>query len=260
MTTTTSSDGALIAYDQLGDGAPVVIVAGALGARGSNAGLAELLAARYTVFNYDRRGRGDSGDTAPYAPEREVEDLAAVIAAAGGSASLFGSSSGGNLALATARVADVSKLALWEPNFVVDASRAPLPPDYVATLERLVAEDRRGDAVAYFMTAAVGLPEAMVDQMRQATAWAAMESLAHTLAYDGAVVGDSMSGSPPAEATWEAVKIPTLVLDGGATPWLTGGADAIAGALVDARRQTLSGQTHDVSAEALAPALSEFFG
>ena len=126
-------------------------------------------------------------------------------------------------------------------------------------LNELVAADRRGDAVEYFLTAATGMPSEFVAPMRQMPMWPAMEAAAHTLAYDGAVVGDSMSGKTPAAQTWSSVVATTLVLDGGTTPWLSDGADAIAAALPDARRGTLAGQTHDVAADALAPVLVEFF-
>ena len=260
MKTTESRDGTSIAFDNLGEGAPVIIVAGALSARLANREFAELLAQQFTVLNYDRRGRGDSGDTAPYDVAREIEDLDTLIGEAGGSASVVGFSSGGNLALeAAARGSDISRLALWEPNFIVNSSRPPLPDDYVDHLSQLVADGRHGDAVAYFMTTAVGLPEEMVAQMRGAPFWAGAEAVAHTLAYDGAVVGDSMAGVAPKQERWATVKAPTLVLDGGTTPWMSDGADAIAGTLPTGERRTLEGETHDVSARALAPAVAEFF-
>ena len=255
-----SDDGTAIAFDQSGEGAAVVLVSGALGDRASNARLAALLAPRFTVFNYDRRGRGESSDTPPYAVERELEDLRAVLEEAGGSAFVFGTSSGGNLALeAAARRLSITKLALWEPNFLVDDSRPPLPADYVTTVSQLVSSGRRGDAVEYFMTAAVGLPPEFVAPMRSMPMWQAMEGAAHTLAYDGSVVGDSMAGNRLPSEPWASVTVRTLVLDGGQTPWLSGGAEAIAAALPNAQRRTLEGQTHDVAPDALAPVLREFF-
>jgi hypothetical protein len=261
MTThATSRDGTAIALDRTGDGPAVVIVGGALVDRSSNAPLAALLSERFTVLNYDRRGRGASGDAPPHAVEREVEDLEAIVDEAGGSAFAFGTSSGGNLVLAAARRGvPITKLALWEPNFVVDDSRTPLPPDYVDHLGELVASGRRGDAVAYFLTAATGMPEDFVAPMREMPMWPGMEAGAHTLAYDGAVVGDSMSGKPLSADDWNAVSAETLVLDGGTTPWLSGGAQAIAAALPHATHRTLAGQTHDVAPDVLAPALVEFF-
>ena len=261
MTTTVrSSDGTAIALERSGNGPAVVLVSGALSNRRSNAPLAALLAARFTVFNYDRRGRGDSGDTPPYGVERELEDLDAVIDQAGGTAHVFGSSSGGNLALeAAANGLAIAKLALWEPNFLVDDSRPPLPPDYVQQLTELVSSGRRGAAVALFLTKAVGLPAEFVAPMQQSPAWPAMEAEAHTLAYDGMVVGDSMSGKPLAAERWAHVTVPTLVIDGGQTPWLTVGAQAITDTLANAKRRTLVGQPHDVAPGAIAPVLNDFF-
>jgi pimeloyl-ACP methyl ester carboxylesterase len=255
-----SSDGTTIAFDRFGDGPAVVLVSGALGNRMSNAELAALLAPHFTVFNYDRRGRGDSGDTAPYAVEREIEDLEAVISQAGRSAFVFGTSSGANLALeAAARGRAITGLALWEPNFIVDESRAPLPDDYVEQLTKLVSTGNRGAAVELFMTKAVGLPAEFVAPMRDMPMWRAMEAEAHTLAYDGTIVADSMSGKPLSPQRWASVTVPTLVIDGGETPWLTGGAQAIADALPNAERRTLGGQSHDVAAGAIAPVLDEYF-
>jgi alpha-beta hydrolase superfamily lysophospholipase len=188
-----------------------------------------------------------------------VEDLDAILSVVG-PACVFGSSSGGNLVLrAAADGLAITKLALWEPNFIVDASRPPLPEDYVEHLDRLVAADRRGEAVHYFMTAAVGMPEEFVASMRNMPMWPGMEAVAHTLAYDGAIVGDSMRGDPPTAAQWDSVTAPTLVLDGGTTLWLTAGADAIARVLPCAERRTLAGQQHNFEAEPVAAALKEFF-
>ena len=263
MSTMHSADGTPIAFDRSGQGPAVILVGGALQHRAIDprtAQLAGLLTEHVTVFHYDRRGRGDSGDTAPYAVEREVDDLDALIAEAGGSACVFGNSSGGNLALAAAaRGLAIAKLALWEPNFLVDDSRPPLPQDYVARLTALVSAGRRGDAVEYFMTQAVGLPAELVAPMRHAPFWPAFEAVAHTLAYDGTVVGASMAGEPLPTERWAAVTVPTLVLDGGETPWLSAGAAALADALPAARRRTLTGQPHDVAPAVLAPALVGFF-
>ncbi len=224
------------------------------------ASLAELLAERLTVFHYDRRGRGDSGDTPPYAVEREVEDLGALIEEAGGSASVFAMPSGGALALeAAASGLAIEKLALYEPPFVVDDSRPPLPEGYAERLAGLTSSGRRGHAVEYFMTEAVGVPAEAIP-MRGAPVWPAFESVAHTLAYDAAVMGDTMSGDAAPLTRWAALGVPTLVMDGGASPeWIHRGALALAGVLLDARRRTLEGQTHDVAPEVLAPALEEFF-
>ena len=255
-----SEDGTKIALDRAGEGSAIVIVGGALVDRSSNAPFAALLAEHFTVLNYDRRGRGESSDTPPHAVEREVEDLQAVVDEAGGTAFVFGTSSGGNLALAAARRGiAIPKLALWEPNFVVDDSHPPLPADYVEHLNELVAAGRRGDAVAYFLTTATGMPEDFVAPMRDMPMWPAMEAAAHTLAYDGTVVGDSMSGTSPSAEEWAAVTAETLVLDGGTTPWLSAGAQAIAAVLPNATHRMLAGETHDVAPSVLVPALVEFF-
>lgn len=254
-----SADGTPIAFDRPGAGDPLILVSGALGVRAGEAGLAGLLASDFTVFTYDRRGRGDSGDAAQYSVEREIDDLAAIITAAGGSACAYGSSSGGNLTLQAAlRGLAITKLAAWEPNLLVDDSRPPLPADYVTHLSGLVSSGRRADAVEYFMTQAVGLPAEFVAPMRSAPMWPSMEAVAHTLAYDGTIVGQSMSGKP-LSGEWSAIGVPVLILDGGQTPWLTAGADAIASVIPDAQRSTLPGQSHNVAAEAIAPALRKFF-
>lgn len=162
----TSADGTRIAYDRAGDGPPVVLLGGAFQHRAVDprtAQLAQLLATDHTVLHYDRRGRGDSGDTAPNAPEREIEDLAAMIEAAGGTASVFAMSSGGALALdATVAGVPIGRLAVYEPPLIVDGSRPPLPADYLRQLTELPA----GEAVEYFLTTAAMVPRAYVAQMR----------------------------------------------------------------------------------------------
>lgn len=259
--TVNSTDGTTIAFDRSGDGPPLVLVGGALSDRRAAVGLATLLAAELTVIAYDRRGRGDSGDTPPYAVEREVEDLGAVIAAAGGSAFVFGHSSGAVLALeATARGVSVAKLALYEPPFVVDDSRPPLPEDYVARLEGLLAAGERGEAVAYFMRVGPAVPEDMLAGMRRSPMWAGMEALAHTLPYDGRVMGDTMFGRPLPAGRWSSVAVPTLVMDGGASPaWQHSAARALADVLPDATYRTLEGQTHGFAPEVMVPELHGFF-
>jgi pimeloyl-ACP methyl ester carboxylesterase len=256
-----SKDGTTIAFDQVGKGPVLILVGGALSDRSAGRPLAALLAPRFSVFSYDRRGRGDSGDTAPYAVEREVEDIEALINEAGGSASVFGKSSGAVLALQAARKLSITRLALYEPPFIVDDSRAPVPQDYVKHLTELVSSGRRGDAVEYFMTKAVDVPAEYVAQMRNAPSWRTMEALAHTLVYDGAVMGDTLSGKPLLAERWASVTVPTLVMDGGASPaWAHKGVQAIADILPNPQRRTLEGQTHAVAPEVLAPVLAEFFG
>lgn len=264
MNTVQSKDGTAIAFDRYGEGPAVVLVGGAFQHRAIDPGtahLAELLAERFTVFHYDRRGRGDSGDTAPYAVEREVEDLEALIEEAGGSASVFGMSSAGALALeAASRGLGIQKLALYEPPFIVDDSRPPLPEGYAERLAGLASSGRRGDAVEYFLTESARVPAEAVAPMREAPIWPAFVGVAHTLAYDGAIMGDTMSGSPSTLGRWSCVMAPTLVMDGGASPaYQRNAVEALADVLPNAQRRTLEGQTHDVAPGVLAPALEEFF-
>ncbi|HEY8601111.1 MAG TPA: alpha/beta hydrolase [Thermomicrobiales bacterium] len=262
METVTSRDGTTIAFDRLGSGPALILITGALGTRGSHQGMAALLAPDFTVFNYDRRGRGDSGDTAPYAVAREIEDIDAVITAAGGSAFLYGMSSGAILALdaANALPSKVTKVALYEPPFILDDSRPPLPADYVPRLNAAIAAGRPGDAVEIFMTDAIRLPAEYLGPMRESPMWAGMEAVAHTIAYDGTIVGDTMSGKPLPKDRWTAVAIPTLVITGGLSEGFfhTGGR-SLASELRDARHIILPGQDHNVAADVLAPALAEFF-
>jgi pimeloyl-ACP methyl ester carboxylesterase len=260
-----SADGTPIAVERTGKGPPVVFVDGAIAHRAINpamAQLAELLAPQFTVLAYDRRGRGESGDTEPYAVEREIEDLDAVIAEAGGPAFVVGGSSGAVLALdAAAQGLEIRKLALYEPPFIVDDTRPPLPDDYVERLDELVAAGRPGDAVELFMTAAMRVPDEFLAPMKADDSWAELEKVGHTIAYDGRIMGDTMSGKPLPADRWNGVAAPTLVIDGGASPpFMHNGADALAEILPDAQRRTLEGQTHEVEPQVLAPVLVEFFG
>ena len=259
-----SRDGTPIAFEQAGKGAPIILVSPALGDRSDmlTAPLAALLASHFTLYTYDRRGRGDSGDTTPYAVEREVDDIEAVINEAGGSAFVYGISSGAVLALEAASKlpTKVKRLALYEPPFIVDKSRPPLPQDYVQHLTDLLSAGRRGDAVEYFMTAAVGIPAEYLAPMRSDPMWADMERLANTLPYDGTIMGDTMSGKPLPAEKWVSATSPTLVMDGGESDtWMRNGARALAEILPNAKYRTLEGQNHGVAPDALAPVLKEFF-
>ena len=255
METVTSKDGTTIAFDRLGSGPPVVLVCGGSVDRTADAAIAQELASDFTVFNYDRRGRGDSGDTLPYAIDREVEDIEAVIGVAGGSAFLWGSSSGAGLALIASESVPVTKLALWEPPFVPDDLPRP-PEDQVSQHETMVAEGRRGDAVEYFMTKIIGMPAEVVAGARTQPWWAATEALAHTLAYDARIMGDY---SIPKDLA-ASVKVPTMVIAGGADfPWMRQTAETLAAALPDGQVSILVGQGHDVDPGVLAPVLTEFF-
>lgn len=259
MKTVTSKDGTNIAFDQIGQGPVLILVGGAFQHRAIDqrtAQLAALLAPHFTVFHYDRRGRGDSTDTQPYAVEREVEDLEALIKEGGGSAFVFGMSSGGVLALEAARQGlAIKKLALYELPFNLDPSGPDAVKNYATQLTALLAEGRRGDAAALAMTT-FGAPAEAVAGIRQAPVWPVFESVAPTLAYDSAIMGDGTIPAPKIAA----VTVPTLVMDGGASPaFMHSAAQAVAEVLPNAQRRTMEGQTHDVAPESLAPVLIEFF-
>jgi pimeloyl-ACP methyl ester carboxylesterase len=255
-----SKDGTAIAFDKSGNGKPIILVDGALCSRsfGPIPKLARLLAPHFTVLNYDRRGRGESGNALPYAVEREVEDLEALIGAAGGSAAVFGISSGAALALtAAASGLNIKKLALYEPPFVAGQSDHRPPADSAAQLERLVAKDRRGDAVKFFMVDMVGIPAIFAYIMRLLPIWPKLKAVAHTLPYDAAVLGDF--SLPRNRAA--SVAVPTIVIGGEKSPIeLRSAVSAVAEAIPGAKQQTLKGQTHNVSVKVLAPILVEFFG
>lgn len=256
MDKVTSKDGTVITYDRLGDGPPVVLVSGGSVDRWSNAGLAAILAADFTVFNYDRRGRGESGDTPPYAVAREIEDIDAVIGAAGGPCFLYGSSSGAGLALeATAAGLAVRKLALWEPPYILDPAARP-PADQVQQYQAMLAEGRRGDAAQYFMEKVVRMPPEFVAGARSQPWWAATEALAHTLPYDATIMGDY---SLPVD-TAAKVAVPTVVITGAASfGFMHETAEALARALPDGRTVLIEGQEHNIAPEAIAPVLKAFY-
>jgi pimeloyl-ACP methyl ester carboxylesterase len=251
-----SRDATVIAYDRLGDGPPVVIVAGAMCDRSTSVPLAEHLASSFTVFNYDRRGRGDSGDSAEYSVDREIDDLAAVIDAAGGSASVCGISSGAALALVAAAAAvPITKLAMWEPPFGTTEDDRERHAAYQARLTELLAAGKRGDAVELFF-ALTGMPPEAIAGMRGGPWWPTAESLAHTLAYDAAAMGD---GNVPAELVAN-VTVPTLAMVGGASMAFMHDANkAVAAALPNVRQQVLPEQQHNVDPGLLATAVTEFF-
>jgi pimeloyl-ACP methyl ester carboxylesterase len=256
-----SKDGSVIAYDQVGRGPAVILVVGALCTRALGPGvkLAPLLAEHFTVFTYDRRGRGGSTENGPYGVEREIEDLEALIEEAGGSARVFGHSSGAVLALNAAdRGLRIEKLALYEPPLIIDRSRPPTEKDWdrIATL---VADGRRGDAVRVFLKM-VGVPSFAVALMRWMPVWRTITAVAHTLPHDGALVREFQRGVPIPAGAWGHVTAPALVLAGGRSPaWMQDGARALSTVLAGAQQRTLEGQTHDVSAKALAPVLRQFF-
>ena len=257
-----SKDGTLIAFDRSGEGPPIILVDGALCYRASGpmGPLAKLLAQHFTVYTYDRRGRGDSGNTSPYAVEREVDDIEALIIAAGGTAFVFGASSGAALALEAAnRGLAIEKLALYDAPFIVDNSRPPPPEDFVAQLDSLIALERRGDAVKLFLKL-VGVPAIFLVIMRFMPVWSKLTAVAHTLPYDITITEDNQRGKPLAATRWARVNVPTLVADGGKSPvWMRNGMRALADILPNAKYRTLEGQTHIVKAKVHAPVLVEFF-
>jgi pimeloyl-ACP methyl ester carboxylesterase len=264
MNRVTSKDGTSIAYDREGSGPAVILVGGAFVDRSENASLATELAEQFTVYNYDRRGRGDSGDTLPYAVEREIGDIEALIAEAGGSAHLYGISSGGALALeAAAAGIGIDKLAVYEVPYNMADDGQQRQREYVEQLGAFLAEGRRGDAAELFMRVA-GASEEMIAGAKDSPMWPGLEAIAHTLAYDAACMGDGQ----PATARLARIRRPTLVATGGGSPdsFVGGGgdffgkaADAIAASIPQAERQTIEGQTHMVDPKALAPVLERFF-
>lgn len=256
----TSADGTRIAYEVSGTGPALVLVDGALCRRelGPARPLAAQLSASFTVHAYDRRGRGESGPgSTAYAVEREVEDLAAVLEAAGGHAHVFGSSSGAALALAAAQQGlPIDRLALYEVPFIVDDTRAPNDPDLPDTFRRLVADGRRGDAVALFLRT-VGAPRPMIAVMRLTPVWNRLGAVAHTLPHDLALVIDHQQGRPLPDGLYEAVSQPTLVIAGGKSPaYLRHAQAAVAEALAHGRLETLPGQTHMIKAKVTAPVVA----
>lgn len=256
MSNVVSRDGTTIAYEQMGRGPALILVDGALCSRsfGPMPKLAPLLAQDFTVFMYDRRGRGASGDTKPYHKAREVEDLAALVAEAGGSAFVLGLSSGAALAMeAAASGVNITRLALYEPPYMIGEDGHGV---HEGQLSRLIASDRRADAVKYFMRKMVGLPPVFVAMMQlMPGVWGKLKAVAHTLPYDAAVMGDY---SLPAQRI-AGISVPALVMDGEKTDArLHRAVQAVAAAIPNAERRTLKGQTHNVKAAVLAPVVVEF--
>ncbi|MGW0085841.1 alpha/beta fold hydrolase [Streptomyces sp. NPDC003393] len=254
---TISRDGTSIAYQRTGRGPVVVLVSGAMSTGATVAPLAAALADRFSTVVYDRRGRGESGDTAPYAVEREVEDLAAVLDAVGGEAALYGISSGGALVLrAAASGLPVSRVAVYEPPFEVREDDGREHAEYSGALAAALAEGRRGDAVELFLRV-TGLAEQMIVSARQSPMWPGLEAIAPTLAYDDAVMGD---GTVPREML-ASITVPVLAAAGDASPdRMREAARQVALAASQGTYRLLKGQTHAVEPEVLAPVLAEFYG
>lgn len=260
---TTSADGTTIAFEVYGTGSVVAVVGGAWCDRGTFRNLAQALGEEgFTGVTYDRRGRGASTDTQPYAVEREIEDLAAVLGAAGddgGAANAFGISSGGALLLrALAAGLPIARAAALEVPYRVEGSPHG-PPDYIATLEKFEAADDREGIVRYFNTRVMGMPEEMVDQLKSSPMWEPMLSIAPTVRYDGLCMGGDESPLPT--ELLRGVTTPFLSVNSTGTqlPWLREGAAALAAALPYGRHVALEGGFHEVAPEVLFPALAAFF-
>jgi pimeloyl-ACP methyl ester carboxylesterase len=257
-----SKDGTAIAFDRVGQAGPaLILVNGALSKKSDAASLAAELAPHFSIFTYDRRGRGDSGDTAPYAIEREVEDLNAVITQAGGPVYVYGHSSGAVLALKAARrlAGSIKKLAVYEPPILVDASRPALPEDYLTRLSELVAACHRSEAVALHLAEGVRIPAEQLAQMQKAPYWPAFEVMAQTLVYDNTIVADTMGGKPLSKDQWASITMPTLVMDGGDSPeYMHNGAQALVAALPNAWHHRFPGQGHGAANAVLVPVLVDF--
>lgn len=259
MPALTSRDGTTIGFETVGNGPAVVLVDGAMCFRDSGPmrPIAEQLAGQFTVYLYDRRGRGESSNTLPFAVDREIEDLDAVITAAGGAANVLGISSGAALVLAAAAhlgPGKLSRIALYEPPYLPEQA-LPAAAAYTEALTAALAESRNADAIELFLRR-VGIPEEAIQGMRHSPGWSTTLALAPTLAYDDAVMGDS---TVPATLA-QRVQVPALALVGGASPAiLQYGGMEVAKAIPGARGEVLHGQTHDIGSDALASRLIPFF-
>lgn len=247
--TTHSKDGTVIAFDQVGRGPPVILTLGAFNDRRTGAPLAAFLARHFTVLSYDRRGRGDSGDAPAYDVSREIDDIDAVIRAAGGEAAVVGYSSGAVLALrAGASGLPITRLALYE-------TPPAQPAEHVAALASLIAAGRRGDAVEYFQRRVVGIPEPVIARLRDAPFRPALEAMAHTVVYDAAIV--AYDGLLKTFA--EHVREPVLAIAGSASPpVMRDVAEQLARTLPAGRSLTLEGATHDIDPALVGPVLLQF--
>jgi pimeloyl-ACP methyl ester carboxylesterase len=256
MDKTLSRDGTSIAYRRRGDGPPVILVGGALSTAATEEPLAALLAPRFTVLTYDRRGRGSSGDSAQYALRREMEDLAAVADRAGGPVSVFGMLSGGALALeAQAAGLPVDLLAVYEPPYTPGAAGLLYKSRCTARLHRLLSIGDRNGAVELYLSR-TGVPDATIVRMQQSPMWSALEAVAHTLAYDDALLGN---GAVPIER-FASVTARTLAVCGGFSPTrVRDVTHTLARTLPRARHRTLTGQTRELAPQAIAPVLADFF-
>jgi pimeloyl-ACP methyl ester carboxylesterase len=263
MQTVTSRDGTTIAYEAGGGGPAVVLVGTTASDHHALDGLAKPLTADFTVYNYDRRGRGDSGDVQPYAPAREVEDLAALLGAVGRPASLVSGSAGCVLALDAASALGewVAALYLYEPPFIVGPGRPPVPADYVQRVTRLVADGNRDEAVEIFLVEAIGMAAEYLEPMKADATWETMVKYAHTLAYDGRIVQGTQDGVPLPTGRWLVDQPTEVVVGEGSEPFFHAGALALAELLPNTRYRPLPGQDHSafwVAPEAVASSITRF--
>ena len=263
MSAATSKDGTRVGFTRAGAGTPLILVDGALSYRkmGVNGALAELLAEHFTVFTYDRCGRGETSDREGLDPRPRARGPASLARGGGRERSRLR-----HLVRRCHRAGGrprpgIAKLALFELPFVVDDTRPPIPVDLARQCQELVETDRRGAAVKLFMKTGVRVPAAFVALMQLMPAWPKLKGLAHTLPYDLTALGsDTGSGKPLPAERWASLTVPTLVVAGGKSPaWMQNAMRALAEALPNARHRTLEGQTHIVKAKALAPVLAEFF-
>ena len=260
----TSKDGTNIAFDQNGQGPALILVGGSFEQRAmqsetSNLAAHPILQQHFRVIHFDRRGRGDSTDNHPYAVEREVDDIDALISAVGGSAYISGISSGAILAMeATIGLGSkVRKLAMYEPPFqYAGANTGIILTEFRSQFTKAMAEGRRKDAVGHFLTM-LGMPEEHLENLHQLPMWSMWEDIAPTLGYDAGLLGED--GSIPTGRA-ARIAVPTLIMNGEASfPTLATVADTLAHAIPDAKRLTLKDQKHEVKAEVLAPVLVDFF-
>jgi pimeloyl-ACP methyl ester carboxylesterase len=263
MSTVTSRDGTRISYTATGTGPAIILVNGATAYPAldpSLPALTEMLKDQFTFVTYDRRGRGQSGDTRPYAVDREVEDIEALVDAVGGRAALYGQSSGAVLALiAAGRLPGITHVLAYEPPYSTPAVGNDLPPDYVEKLARYNAENNGDAAAALFLTDAIRMPEAAVEDMRKGDYWPIMVAVGPTIYYDALCMTLGRKGQEIPSLLWAGSKAKILVVDGGASfPGMAEAADAVAAATPGAGRKTLGGQGHGPTPEAIAPVLKAF--
>jgi pimeloyl-ACP methyl ester carboxylesterase len=259
MHTITSRDGTRIAYDVYGAGEPVILVEGALCGRhfGPTNKLAAELGKHFRVYHYDRRARGDSGPSTDYSIERELEDLSALIAEAGGSASIIGFSSGACLAIeAAAAGLPIRHLAFYEPPYMVGPKARKVPQNFEAEVQQLVADGKNGDAVAYFMTKLIGMPSIFLLPMKFSKMWKQLTPQAPSLPFDM----EAVNGFNPPIERMRRIAVPTLAINGDKTfPVIIDSTKLCADTIPGAGHVILPGQTHEVKAEAIAPELVRFF-